>query len=326
MKTPEAGTPAKRKRRLLLLGGVALALAAAVVFLMLDNQRVPTEKPIFAADSTAISAIEITDRDGSIRFEKAGALWNITSPVSWGAEQGRMRYIFERVILKKYSLTYLDKGAQALKQYKLEGPETLKIKVFGDKGRLLSEAWFADTGSGWDYFRFAKDDRVYQIESRVASEFKPRFETWRSPYALRLLSEQMLSIKVRHTRNSYELTRRENVWHYKDKIEDFDIPAGNETMGKILNALAQLGSGSILDDETKPPADSLGASVCDVDILKTDNSSLRISFQPFGENYLMTLSDFPGKYFIVLFDTMFRFSRHASLFRAKVGELPPRGI
>jgi len=69
----------------------------------------------------------------------------------------------------------------------------------------------------------------------------------------------------------------------------------------------------------------LGDPVCEVDILLTDKSQRQIRFYKYGDNYLMTVDNHPDMYFEVIFDTVFRFTRHAPLFNARVGELPPEG-
>jgi hypothetical protein len=308
----------KRKKIVLLVVlGALLALAA---YLFLTQGRHENLRPIFTADSLSVTRIEISEGEKSITLSKNEGFWSITDPVEWGVEQGHLRLFFQNVILESYATTPIASGEQALADYGLEEEKALRVIAFDNRDRLIAEVLFSNPGNPFDYFRYAGDDRVYQIRRKVAKTFRPELETWRSPHALNLQSDQMLSISVKHPKNSYELTREGNVWHFKDSKEDFDIPAGNQAMGKILNILARLGAYTILSGDDIPPGKSLGDSVCDVSIAKTDGSSVNLSFYKYGEDkYLMAADRHPDMYFVVLFDTVFRFTRHAAVFQARVG-------
>lgn len=309
-----------RAKLLLLLTLLVLLLLAG--YLALSRPQRETLKPIFSADSLAVMGIEISQADNILKLNKDGGHWNITSPVKWSVEDSRMSLFLKEVIQENYSTTPIASGKQALQDYGFETGRVLKVKALNGKGKLLREVWFSNPGNPFDYFRFAGSSDVYQIRQKVATVYLPDFDAWRSPYVLRLFSDQMLSIKVSHPKNEYELTRKGNLWHFKDRIEDFEVPPGNPTMGKLLNILAALGSYSILSEDATPTPDSLQDVACAVTILQTDRQTRRITFYPYGENYLMSVDTHPGKYFIVLFDTVFRFTRHAMLFRSREGYPP----
>ena len=311
------------RRNKLVLILIFLALLAAAVYLLSTHKNKETLKPIFTADSTAVAGIEIKNKDGSVILGKVNGRWSVTKPISWSVQEDRMSLLFQQVILEKYSTLPIASGKQALKDYGFESDGVLRIKAFDAKGKLLREAWFSNPGNPFDYFRFAGSDKVYQIRQKVATVYTPGLDSWRSPFVLSLWWDQMLSIKVKHPKNSYELTRNGDVWRYKDKNEDFDIPAGNLTMGKILNSLSQLGSYSFLSGADRPPVDSLGEPVLEVTILQTDKQTRKIAFYAYKDKYLMIADNHPEYDFEVLFDTVFRFTRHAPLFRAREG-YPPR--
>lgn len=307
-----------RGKILLLFTFAALLLLAA--YLLFFQSKKETLRPIFTADSTAVARIELREGDQSLTLERQNTLWLITRPTRWNAEESRMQRFLREVVFERYATTPIAEGAAALRAYGLDSPGVLKIRVYGAKGKLLREAWFANPGNPFDYFRYPGQNKVFQIRQKVAGIYNPGFESWRSPHVLKIYSEQMLTIKVRHATNSYLLTRKGSLWHYKDSGEDFDIPAGNETMGKLLNILTQLGSYAQITSEEVPPPDSLPA--CTVTIALTDGQTRQIDFFPYGQNYLLRVDTHPGLYFVTLFDTVFRFTRHASLFRARVGYPP----
>jgi hypothetical protein len=311
------------KRSKIYLLAVFLLLLAVVAALLFTRRDRESSKAIFSADSTAVAAIEIASPDTSIAFKRENGSWRITRPVNWGIEEGHFQLFMRDVILKQYSTEPLAAGKEALQQYRLTKDKALRIKAFDARNKLLREVWFSDLGNPFDYFCFAGDNEVFQIRSKVNSFYGPKLESWRSPYALSLFSDQLLSIRVKHPQNSYELTRDGNIWHFKDKLEDFDVPPGNLVMGKLLNALSHLGSNTMLSGDTLPPASAVPAPECEVELMLSDNSRVKISFHAWEDgNYLLKIDRYPDSYFVVLFDTVFRFTRNAALFRAVEGDPP----
>jgi hypothetical protein len=309
------------KRLWLLL--ILLALLVAAYFVL--RQRAPREKlrPVVDVDSLNIARIEIADAKGALVLERVDSRWQITKPAKWEAESGRMKVFIEDVISQKYATTPLDQGREALKTYRLDDDKALRISVFDKKNKLRARLWFSNLGNPFDYFRFEKSDKVFQIRSKVAGIYGSDFTQWRSPHVLSYRSDDLLTIAVKHPKNQYTLSRRDTLWHYKDSREEFDIPPGNVTMGKILNVLTMLNSYSLLTGDERPPADSLGSLECEVELMLATNLRRRLEFFGQGDRYLMRVDSDDSQYFVVLFDTVFRFTRYAALFRARVGVLPP---
>ncbi len=309
-----------KKSKLVLLI-VFLLLLAVAVWLLLTSSKEEKTRPIFTADSTAVHRIEIASPDASISFEKQDGGWRIIQPVDWAVDEGHFQLFLREVIQERYSTESIASGPKALEQYHLTKDKALRIKAFDARNKLLREAWFGDPGNFFDYFRFAGDSEVYQIKRKVNSFYGPKLESWRSPYLFGIFPDQMLSIRVRHTKNSYELTRDGNIWHYKDRLEDFEVPPGNEVMGRLLNAMSSLRSNTMLSGNTLPPEGSVPEPECEVEVMLTDNSTLSFSFHPWEDDtYLLKIDRHPNSYFVVIYDTVQRFIRHAGLFRAVQGD------
>lgn len=309
----------KRGKLILLL---VLLLLIGGYFLLRSRAGVEKQKPIFAPDSTHIARIEIFRDRQSIVFAKANEHWSIVKPIQWEVENERFLLFFQQVINQNYGTTPLAQGKEALAQYQLEDSLALRISVWDDKDKLRTQAYFSNLNNPFDYFRFQGDDKVYQIRQKVASIYTPDPAGWRSPHVLSIPPEQLARISVVHPKNSYELTRDGNLWHYKDRRESFDIPAGNTTMGKIQNLISRLDAYKMLDKD-EVAQDSLVNPICTVELSLSDGGARKLSFFKQDKTYLMSVDSHPGIYFEVLFDTVFRFTRHAALFRARVGELPP---
>ena len=312
----------KRNQLILLL--ILLLLVAGYFWL---RSRSPREslKPVFAVDSLRVGRIEISQGKRKIVFSKTPQGWKISQPIDWDVEPDRFGLFFRDVIKGKYATTVIGEGSEAVASYQLQDSLAFWVKVWDSKDRLRTQALFANLGHPFDYFRYAGQDKVYQIRQKVASEYQPDLAYWRKPNVLSISPDRLFRISVRHPKNSYVLSRNADLWHFKDKVAEFDVPPGNVTMAKIQNILAKLDAYNVMQGEEAPALQDLGDPVCEVDILLTDKSQRQIRFYKYGDNYLMTVDNHPDMYFEVIFDTVFRFTRHAPLFNARVGELPPKG-
>lgn len=312
----------KRKQLILLL--ILLLLVAGYFWLRTRSPR-ESLKPVFAVDSLRVGRIEIAQGDNKIVFSKTPQGWKISQPIDWDVEPDRFGSFFRDVIQGKYANTVIGEGSEAVASYQLQDSLAFRVKVWDTRDRLRRQVLFANLGHPFDYFRYAGQDKVYQIRQKVASQFKPDLANWRKPNVLSLSPDRLSRITVRHPKNSYVLSRNADIWHFKDKVAEFDVQPGNVTMAKIQNILARLDAYTILQGKEAPALQELGDPICEVDILLTDKSQRQIRFYKYKDNYLMTVDTHPDMYFEVIFDTVFRFTRHAQLFNARVGELPPEG-
>ncbi|NLW18684.1 MAG: DUF4340 domain-containing protein [Candidatus Cloacimonetes bacterium] len=308
-----------KKDKVILLVVFFLLLAAVIIFKFAKNSK-EVLKPIFTADSTAVAKIEIADRDTSITFEKQQARWMITKPAKWNVKEDQFQLFLQEVIFRHYSPKPVASGGEALEEYRLTRENALRVKAFNSKGKLLKEVWFGDPGNPYDYFCFQGDSNIYQIRRKVLAFYRPQFDAWRSPHVVSVNWDELLAIKVRHEKGSYDLLRDGGVWHYKDQKEEFEIPPGNQTMGKILNSLANMSAHTMLAEDEAPAQNELGRAVCDIDLDLVDKSHIKISFHPWEQYYLMQTSLHPGSYFVMVADTLMRFTRDVTLFRAVEGD------
>ena len=310
------------KIRTLILLIILVALLATFLIL---KRRSPQErhKRIFSADSTSIGSIEIAAAAAKLVLVNDDGEWKLTHPVRWNVEPHLLRLFFSQVIGQTYSLTPLAQGSEAVKTYRLEQDNALQVKLFDFRGKLLDHVWFSNLNNPNDYFRFEGSNKVFQIRQKVAGVFTPDPAPWRSPYVLSLSEEQLSSLEVKHSKNSYTLTRSGDRWTYKDSNEEFEIPPRNTVLIKILHQLTMLGSYTVLEQDSLPTAASLGNPECVVKIKLMNDKQHLLEFFKHTENYLLRVDSDASRYFVVLFDNVFRFTRKAVLFRAKEGYPPP---
>ncbi|MDP2172178.1 MAG: DUF4340 domain-containing protein [Candidatus Cloacimonadaceae bacterium] len=302
-----------KKRNLLLL--IVLAVLIGAFFLL--RRQSPTERNyrIFDADSLKIASIEIRDSEDAITMKLIDGKWRITDPIKWDVNTDPLNNFWNTVLNATYSRTEMSEDPDAVSRYKLEADNALQVKVLDTRGKLVAHVYFGNIGNPYDYFRFQGSGKIYQVRQNISLMFNAQLKTWRSPSLLSIAFDKLDKIEIKHPKNSYVLTRKGEDWHFKDKLEEFKIPAYNAAMGKILNVLERLDAYTYHDKDTDRFKALLENPEGDVTLTLTDKSTRRLTFIKSGEEYLMMLDGDESIYYVMSFDTIHRFIRNAAIFR-----------
>jgi hypothetical protein len=280
----------------------------------------PDEKQtrIYDLDSLAIMNIEIKEGETSLKFKKIKDVWTLVEPVTWRADDERMKLLFSTVLSAKHPKTAMGEGADAVKRYKLQDSEALHIYISNESGSKRIKTMFSNLGNPYDYFRYEGSDKVYQIKAKVVNIFKADLPNWRSPNVVNHNEEDLLRIDITHGKRSFSLTRVQYDWFYKDSREEFKIPDNNLGIMKVVNALANLNTYVFVDGGDKSYLDRFKTPDCVVTLQLTNNRTQELSFaKNSDDNYLMMVDKDESVLFMLSFDTVFRFMRHAEMFRSR---------
>jgi len=302
-----------RYRNLIL---IIVLIGLTVVFFLLRRGK-PDEKltQVFAADSTNVGGFELFNAADTIAVNRVGDIWMLARPVKWAANPDRMRYFFDTVLKASYSANPMSDDPKSHANYNLLDDKALHIKLFNTSGKQVAHCLFGNAGNPFDYFRYAGDNKVYRVQEKIVGYFEPDITGWRSPAVIAIPPEQLVKINVTNPKNSYTLTREGNLWYYADKLEQFQIPEYNPTMGKILNIVQRLDSYTV-EDGTKPE-NTKYSTEAEVELTRTDGGVTRLKFIKIGENYYVILNGESKNLFLVPFDVLFRFTRHAATFNTR---------
>jgi len=302
------------KYRNLILLAVFLVLLGLFFFL---RNRAPKEKllKVIDADSTRVAQIHIFNVADTVVVAKKDGQWLLQYPEQAKVNPDMMRVFFDFLRDATYSGMPMTESGTNLARYGLDASKALQIRVLDTSGKLLAHCHFGNTDNPYDYFRFDKDKKVYQVKQPIWGRLQPKVDSWRSPNILSIQWDQMDAISVKHSKNSYVLTRQGPDWYYMDNREKFLIPPHNVTMGKLLNVLANLEAYTY--KRTDEIAQAPLSEVADVKINMTDKSSHNIKFYLQDKDYLMTVDGDESKYYSMVFDQVQRFTRHAEVFRLK---------
>ena len=305
-----------KKTKLILL---AFLIILSAIYLVLRMKR-PDEKQtrIYDLDSLAIVNIEIREGNSTLKFTKIKDVWTLMEPFSWRADEERMKQLFKNVLSANYPTTTMGEGAEAVKRFKLQDEEALHIVVSNKTGTKRIHTMYSNLGNPYDYFRFSNSNKVYQIKAKVANTFKPDIANWRSPNVVNHSEDELLKIDITHGKRSFTLTRNMYDWFYKDAREEFQIPGNNRGIMKVVNALANIDTYVFVDGGDKGYLNKFKAPDCVVTLHLSNNSTQVLSFvKNDDENYLMMVDNDDSVLFSLPPDTVFRFMRHADVFRSR---------
>jgi len=301
------------KKRLAL---IIVLVCLIALYLVMRSYR-PDEKlyPIYDIDSLAIAKIVVYDQADTLKLEKQKGKWMLVEPVKWEADTLRISTLFKDVFDQKYPKTPMGTGEDAVSRYKLNDNQALHIIVSDARGKKSIHTMFSNMGNPFDYFRYAGSNQVYQIKNKVMTVYNTELPMWRSPHVVNVKESDLSSIEVTHINNSYTLTKQQMDWVYSDKMEHFTIPRTNIAIAKVLTILANFDTYVFVDGGTNDQLAKFKDPVCTVVLHFTNGGTQNLKFvKQDDSNYLMMVDNDPSVLFIVTFDSVFRFMRHAAVF------------
>ncbi len=309
----------KKSKKILL---IALILLVALYIVLRIKRPDEKQSPVFGLDSLAIASVEIYDQADTLKLQKSKDTWNLMFPVVWKADTLRVSNLFHKVLMAKSPKTAMGTGTQAVENYRLKDNQALHIIVGDAKGKKKVHVLFSNLGNPYDYFRYAGDDKVYQIKTKVSNSFSPDLAYWRAADVVQVAEETMDRIEVKHPKNSYTLTRKGYEWSYKDARTGFPIPPNNLAIMKIVHLLSNIDSFVFIDGSKGEYQDKFLNPACEVTIYMSNKTTKKLSFALHEDkNYLMMVDNDQTVLFLVSTDSVYRFLRSAEIFKMR-GYLP----
>lgn len=276
-----------KKNRLILLI-ILLILMGIYIFLTL---RKPQEKEtsLIKLNPDRIDMIEIWDEYDGVKLVKSSAGWEIHGDMVWDADSLTVDSFFADVIAAKYPLSPVSTSLEGIKRYSLEEHEALHVRI--SAGKESTYMLFSNLGKAWDYFRFADENEIYQIKGKVYSVYFPEMARWRNPLILRIMEEELESIKVSYLLNDYTLTQDSSGWKFKDAEREFDVFFNNYALSKIISILQNFSSYILDTDQNEEMIRRFDEPLATVWINTTDNKTTKISFARFDDDTSMMVKD-----------------------------------
>ncbi len=303
------------KKAKLILIIVLAALLLVYIVLKLSNPSERT-RPVFRINPQRLVHIEIFNSEQDVKLVKEDGIWKTANPVLWPADSLKVHNFLEDVIKAGYSPTPMSQSESAIKRYELEDNQALHIRV-SDGSREI-HALFSNLGNPWDYFRYADEQDVYQIQSKVVQKYQPDIVNWRSAELIHYWEDELRQIKVEHESNTYTLDRLGTEWYYRDAKNDFEVDFDNFSLVKIVNILQNFRSYIFASGEDEEYRTAFENPMCTVWITDTAGDTRKLEFVSFDDHrHLLRIDEDNSVLFQVGFDTVFRFTRNPEIFKRR---------
>ncbi|MDD2331826.1 MAG: DUF4340 domain-containing protein [Candidatus Cloacimonetes bacterium] len=311
----------KRLKYILLIAVVVLV----GLWLALRKQR-PVEKPlpIFPIDSLKIGKIELVHPDQTIAIAYLEGKWQIIEPIVWDIDPDMFTAFFRDVITATYSPVVMAEGKNYFESYNLSDSTRMQIKVYDKRQKLHTHVLVGNIGNPFDYFRYQGDERIYQIQRKIANVYDLDLGYWRDPRLLKIEEKDITRIDVLTYNQKYTLINNQGIWTFRDAQEEFEIHYTNRQIARIVNILASLETRSFFDGENGEYLQGLNTPLCEVNVYQTMDKVTNLKFAEFSpKRYVLMIDNQRNTIFEVMGDVLDRFSRWKEIFKSRPGsEIP----
>lgn len=291
-----------------------LVVLVGVLLILYRNRPETKVKDLYPLKPENIDKIEIWDPDGRIVLQKEQDRWQSHERFVWDADSTRVRQLFETVIQAQYPSKSVSLGKDAAEHYQLLDNQALHIRV--SAGAKTVHALFSNLGNSWDYFRYAKDANVYQVNSKVVQHFPPTAYLWRSSQIIHYWEEELKSVRCKYDKDDYTLYHDRGTWRLKNDLYDFEVNSGNYALSKLVSILQNMNTHILADGTESIYQEIFAHPVCEVWITDHEDKVRKLSFANLdNERHMLLIDDDFSVIFEVGFDTLFRFMRNAELYK-----------
>lgn len=304
-----------KKTRIILV--ILLALLLLSYLLLKFNAPHEKTRRVFRLDPNKVDRIDIWNSEETLHLNLIDGIWTIAEPFVWEADSTKVAAFFEEVLNAEYATTSMSEGPDSAKRYELQDDQALHVQVYA--GRKSEHLLFSNLGNPWDYFRFANENQVYQVKSKIAQLYQPEQVNWRSPLILQYWEEDLASIRCKYADQDFSLSRDGSEWTYTDAQQSFPIAFDNFGLVKIISILQNMRASIFADGRDSAFQQAFKEPLCEVWITTVKAETRKLSFAEVdNERHMLMVDDDPAVLFQVSYDTVFRFMRDAGIFRRGV--------
>ncbi|MEW6303198.1 MAG: DUF4340 domain-containing protein [Verrucomicrobiota bacterium] len=247
-----------------ILVGVAAGLFAFIFFVerrLPSNGNQANAPRLVLADYAAgdVTAVEIQVGEKSLRVERTNAVWRVTAPVPYPAQQGRIQSLLEGCskLRSQIAITTSEIANQqrGLADYGLHPPR-ITLRLF--EGAKRQEVLIGDkTPVGERYYlQVGGKNEVYIVDDTFLQLLPRNMDEWRDNSMLNVRNLAFNRIEVRSGQRSFELQRDTNLlWHITKPMQ---ARADNPKINRIVEELSLWPVRFFVSDDPNVPLEPYG--------------------------------------------------------------------
>ncbi len=239
-----------RTKVTLVLLALNLALAAFIVFYELPSRqqagRTDTRR-VLGPETAAIRILEIASPTATLRLERSGDAWHLTSPVQWPANDFALTRILNELRLLEHETSFtvadIERNGQALADYGLAEPR-LTLTYTADTSGTDSPAPAVtlriggDTTVGNRLYVLTDDDRIHVVSRSLAESLALTLAQLRSDAIFTIPVFEVRSFNLQAAEGARVRVRRDGArWSFEAPIVARAAKTATELTINDLNAL-----------------------------------------------------------------------------------------
>lgn len=226
-----------------------LAVLVLAYILKPSKAAIETRFKFFAADSASVNYIEVSANTGSVKLQNTNSGWKLTEPISFSANQSKIKTILSEVLKLKTSSTPIAEGKKALEKYKLTDSLAVFVRLLDESHNALDEVYINRSNNySFCYVRKKDDDKIYRLSNNIFFKFGTDAKPWRNRNVFEIDQSMIAKIKVKSENKDYSLISAGKNWRYKSKVDEFDVSPINAQLSQNMRSLTKIVARQFIDE------------------------------------------------------------------------------
>ncbi|MFP4460494.1 MAG: DUF4340 domain-containing protein [Candidatus Zixiibacteriota bacterium] len=321
----------KNSNKYILILVIVLLVLAGLYFINSARRGSGTiEKPKdinVAADSTAISKIELFMKEDTVVIEKQNDKWMLTSPVLYRADQAAIKRLVNSISNAKLDVE-ISSNTEKHGEYNVDEENGRYIKITENDGDII-EYWVGKMGpAGMTYIRFDGDRRVWLLNSQIGSSLRRSAKDFRDKVILQIEPDQLAGISVHSPEQDFYLALEDSVWKFSESKAGEAVEPDSGKVDTYINRLRNIRTQDFIDDTDSIANVSFEEPDFVANIMLKDGKSHKIEAVFAGEkqrNYLTRIDGEESTLFKISTGVLNRFARDKEYMTSPAPPPPPPG-
>lgn len=246
---------------------IILIVLIVIYAVIKNNDRTERKISFFGVDSVNIGSIEIFNDKDTLRLVKEDGKWAMAYPVSFPANQNKVRDLFAKALRVQTSSIPVSELESSFPTYNVTDSLGTKVMIYDHEGKELVSAIIGKSSNyNFSHGRRENDNKVYQLQENISYVINPTSSIWRRKEIIELAEDEITAIRVAGNTGDYQITPSDSLWVFQNADSTFHISQDNPAFRQILNTCKKMMASSFVDREFEKYAESFTNPVLSVSI------------------------------------------------------------
>ena len=258
---------------------IVILVALAALFLVIKLTKDPKEKRVkfFKVSPESVYGVEFIFKGDTLKVVKDDHTWTLEKPFISEVNYNKIETLFEEALPVETSSIPVSVSTESLEQYSLDEKGRVSMTLFSRDKKEIFKAYLGRVG-GVSYGKEIDDNNVYLLSKNIVNLLQPELFLWRSLNIISIPKQEIHSISVDYSLNSYTLTSSDTLWTYTDSETSFEVRDLNPALIKIIQAIGEMPATLNYDYEFEIHEETLAKPQLVLTIEKKDKKVVTLKF------------------------------------------------